>query len=452
MLAALLLALCGVEGIAPAQAADPRIEDVERLSGPVARPTLWSVLAVTVSSAGGFEGEVAVRSSFGFMTVHPVRVAREGRVRVLVPSIDPDRLSAGAATGAIPPTRTRADRIVGVDERLSYAGELVSDESVFFQVIREKDLSPLLGQGMGEIFDLVLVAPSADLPAPALRAGTREEADRALEAMRKGAARPRLEIVDPVLWTLARPGDWVPGKRGAAVLFAAAYAMAGFVAIILGSRRSARAGVGTLVLVAFGGAGAFWAFFPRGQVWVEGVSCERVDREGRSEEWALWFAGAGGDRVVTLAFPRLVKPVLPGHAPFDPPFALRVGERGCEVAGLRLDSGRSVCLGWVSPQSAPTLKLDPGLSGPLYRATLVAGGKFRELGDLAVGAAIPRGVEGTGGAPPPETEFAGFGRWVGQEGVFGWLEREGGPVAEVRSAELGSQALRRPRCWVKEGR
>jgi hypothetical protein len=435
--------------------ADPRLEKVERLAGPIHRPLLWCPLAVTVSSANGFKGDVTARSSFGFLFARRVEVAPGGRRRLILPAIDPVEVAAGTSTARVPTERSRAEVLVGVDVRLPWADQAASSEKALFQRIEAEDLRELLDFGLLEAFDLLLLSDPAGLPLAAygttgkwVAARTREEGEAAVAGL--GKPPPRFEAVDVEpqrLWELAPRGGWVPAKKTHAVFFSVLYAFAGFVALAAAARRGPRtaaaAAAGTAVLF----VGIYFLFFPRGQLWLVEHSCEVASAEGEAAEWRVWFAGAGAEVKTGIVFPRLVKPVFPTSAGADEPFTVRLEGRGCRVEGLRIPAGRAFCFA-AGGDRPPTMSPGSSFPAPLYRAAVVRGGRHRELGDLPAGAPLPM-VTPEGGPAPKDPEFSALAsRFTTADGVYGWLDPDERPARDVTSPAL-ADARSRPRFWFR---
>jgi len=92
---AVLLLLLALQG-------DPKIEAVERVAGDVNRPLQWAPLKVTLSSSAGYSGDVVVRSDFNFVVAREVRLAPGGKATVMLASMDPKEVAAGATTFKLP--------------------------------------------------------------------------------------------------------------------------------------------------------------------------------------------------------------------------------------------------------------------------------------------------------------------------------------------------------------
>jgi hypothetical protein len=434
--------------------ADPRLERVERLAGPVRRPLLWCPLAVTISSDAGFKGDVTAKSSFGFFVARRVELAPGGRRRLILPSIDPVEVAAGPSSVRVEAERSRAGFLAGVDARLPWSGEAAPSEKILFRKVEAEDLGELLEFGLMEAFDLLLLSDPAGLPLGAygttgkwVRGGTREEAVAAAEGL--GDPPPRFGAVDvdpQRLWELAPRGGWVPAKRTHAVFFAVLYAFAGFVALVAAARRGPRAAAAAVAGTAAVFVVIFFLFFPRGQLWLVEHSCEVASGTGGAAEWRIWFAGSGTDVRSEIVFPRLVKPVFPTSTGADEPFTVRVEGRGCRVESLRIPAGRAVCF-VAGGDRPPSMRPGTVLDLPLYHAAVVRDGKHRDVGDLAVGASLPAETP-EGGPPPKDPEFTALGsRFVGGDAVYGWLDAVDRPARDVTSPAL-SDARVRPRFWV----
>lgn len=331
--------------------ADPRIDKVERVAVDIPRPYAWSPLAVTVSSAAGFKGDLRVRSRFGFSVVRSVDIPKDGDLRVLIPALNPETVEVGGTSVPAPGPGGKADLMVVLEAGLPYADALRSDARVRFAKVAREDLRLLLGGGMMDGVDLLLLNEALGSEAGAVAAWvvapTREEADRAIAAARPAA---RVEAVDVPVWDLAPEGGWVPAKRANGVLFAAGYALAAFAGLVVAARRGGKALALTIAGAALVGAGAFALLFPRGQVWVEEITLESVSTERR-----IWFAGAATPSETSLVFPRLAKPVYREASGSARPFALRVDGRGSVAEGLVLGPGERACFASTAGASLPEL-------------------------------------------------------------------------------------------------
>ena len=262
--------------------ADPRIEAVERLLGNANRPYLWAPLAVTLSSASGFDGDVVAQSSLGVRLVRRFRIAPGGKERLLLPAIDPQKVTAGASTFLLTGPLRSPDLVVLVDARLPYAGELVSDDKVLYVTIGIPDLEGLLALGVVDACDLVLLKDASGLSLGSLRAWSvaplRGDAEKAIGQL--GKPGEPVKLVDLDLWALAPEGGWVPAKRDLTILLAVLYALASFgVLAVVGWRFSKWTGMSVGVLAGLGVA-AFLIFFPRQQLWISESSCEIVPAVG----------------------------------------------------------------------------------------------------------------------------------------------------------------------------
>jgi hypothetical protein len=423
---ALLLALQG----------DPRIEKVERLVGNVNRPLLWAPLKVTLASSSDFSGDVVAKSGFGFAVARGLKLKAGGSEVILLPAIDPSEVAAGKSTYKMPRVFVRPDLIVLVDERLPYAGDLVTTEKVLYQKIAAEDLEKMMPRGLLEAADLILVREPMGT---GVVAATREEAEKAVAAA--AGHPPSLEAVDRSVWPLAPQQRWVPAKKDWALYFATVYAFAAFVALAVMAKRFPRFGLACVAGVALLGIAGYGAF-PRSQMWIVGQGAEVVPPAGEAREYRLWFLQSALEvTVAEINFPRLVKPVFPSAAGTDDPFTLRVGEKGCAVEGLRLLPGRSTCFGGEEA-AAPTLRLTDRITRPLNGAVLVRGAAMKFLGDLPSGAAVPAEV-GEGGLPPGPS-FDAWKRFVGNDGLFGILGRDERAAAYVKSSDLVDEHERPP--------
>lgn len=428
---------------------DPRIEGVERLTGEIHRPLLWCPLVVTISSASGFKGSVEAQGSAGVSYAREITVAPGGKERILLPALDPVEVSAGPARMKLELPAPRGGSLVGVDARVKFAGELVSNERVVYRRIEARDLRELLSQGLMEAFDALVLDEVEGLPLAAFGAsGTWTRAtERAAAEEFVGALQPGRRPVEAAdgpaqrIWDLAPRGGWMPAKRTFTVFFVTVYAFAGFTALAMALRRNARRAPWVVAGVAALFVTAYFAFFPRGRLWITEYSCEAVSTDGKAAEWKLWFAATGNPLETRIEFPRLVKPVFAGMEGKDAPFTIAVGARGCVVEGLRLPRAGAVCFAGVEERSA-------GLRPDLYRATLMIANRKRPLGDLAAGAALPSEVL-EDSPPPRDADFAALGKnLVKGDCVFGWLDPDDRPARDIRSPDLADARVR-PRFQVR---
>jgi len=420
MIAAMVLAL--------ALQSDPQIEKVERLAGDVNRPLLWTPLKITVTSATGFDGDLSVRSEFGFQTAKRIQLAAGGRATLILPALDPQEIAAGKTVHRIGRDFVRPDRIVLVDTSLPYAAELTSTSQVLYQKISPEDLLATEPRGLLEAADLILTTGG-----PA----TKEDAEKAVRALDEPPA--VLEAVDRALWPLAPLGGWVPPKRDWALYFATVYAFSAFVALAVTARRFPKFGLACVAGVAVLGMAGYGVLFPRHQVWVVSDRME-VYESGRARNHRVWFLNAAAEVETSIVFPLLVKPIFPSSGGTDDPFTLRIDERSCRVEGLKLGPARSACFGGTDAK----LSRKPGLTqveDPLSACVLVRGGKARFLGDLAAGAPIPTSAEGE----TPVHRSPGYDAWsrfVGKDGLFGVLSQDATPSRELESPDLADERER----------
>ncbi len=390
----------------------PQIEKVERVVGNVNRPLLWTPLKVTLTSATDFSGDIVARSRFGFSVARAVTLKAGNHESILLPALDPDEIVAGKATFKMPKDFVRPDRLVLVDARLPYAGDLVSTNQVLYQRISAEDLEKTLPRGLLEAADLVLVKEG-----PGTVAATREEAERALGALKEHA--PSLEAVDGPLWTHAPPSGWVPAKRSWTLFFATMYVFAAFVALAVIAKRFPKFGLACAGAVALLGVVGYWQF-PRGQAWVVGQAVTVAPPAGAALEHRTWFVHSAAEiPAATLEFPRLVKPIFPTMGGTDDPFTLRVNDRGCSVEGLVLRPGRPACFGGVESVAATE---PPGTPA---QTVLVKGGE-------------PEGPA-AGGDP-----FKMWKRFVGRDGRFSVAGGSDRPAGRVKSSDLADEHERPP--------
>lgn len=426
---ALLLALQG----------EPKIESVERVAGAVHRPLLWAPLKITLSSSEGYKGEIVARSGFGFSVLRDVTIAAGGKAVVLLPALDPVEITAGKATFKVPRDLARPDRVVLVDARLPYAGELATSDKVYFQKIALEDLEKTLPRGLLEVADLVLLKEPM---AGGLVAPTREDAEKAVAAL--DGSRAALELVDRAIWPLAPGEGWVKAKQTWTLYFATVYGFAAFVALALGVKRYPKFAPLCIVGLAGLGLAAYAANFPRRPLSSQEQGVEVISPAGDVAEHRIWFLQSPTEFAATIQFPRLVKPLFPSMAGAEEPFTIRVQERGCEVAGLKLAVGRSFCFGGseTRPSSgAPSEKVGRALTD----AVIARDGKLKALGTLATGTELPRSV-GEGAAVPREPRFEAWKRFLGGDGLFGVFAP--GAAGSVTSPDL-AEALELPRLFIQ---
>lgn len=432
---------------------DPRIESVERLTGPAERPRLWCPLRITLSSARGFRGDLSVSGTYGVTVARAVEVAAGGRGAFLLPALDPLEVAAGETRQRVVQRGVVAEHLIGVDERLPYADALASGGGRVFRKLSREAFEELLPGGALEAFDALLLADAAGLPL----AGFETTGAWAVAPAREGAeaflaglppARPRVGAHDDRLAQLAPEGGWVPAKKNFLLFFVTVYVFAGFAALIGIGLRRPRAGVA----VAGGTALAFMAIyafaFPSGHLWITEYACEVASADGRAAEWRVWFVRAGADRTVDLRFSRLVKPVFPAARGADVPFTIRAGGKGSIVEGLKLAPGSVACFAGVEERAAPSLRALPSLSAPLYRASVLLENRNRFLGDLPAGATLPERV-GEDEPAPREPDFTLFAsRFVAGDSLFGWLARGEGPARDVHSPDVADQR-EKPRFFLQ---
>lgn len=449
-----MIGLLGV--VLAAAASDPRVERVERLAGEARRTTVWAPLAVTLSSAAGFEGDVVARSSFGFSTVRRVRVAAGGRRRVLLPAVDPVEVRAGGVAVVLPEASARPDLVVGVDVRLAFAGELTSGERVLFVKFDPSDpfAAELLRRGLLEAWDLLLLADAAGLP---LGAGpewhvpsSREDAERRIQARAALPAPARFEAVDRELWNVLSPRDgWVPAKRTFALFFAGAYAVAAFAALPFVAWARPRWTLPSAGALAGLFAILYLVFFPKGQLCVLEHRCEVVPAgDGEAAEWRVWFAGAPVARSTRVELPRWVKPVLPHPGAVERPFTLRFSDAGSSVVeDLELAGG--VPMAFAGAESRPpSFRAVDRLPRPLYGASILRGNRNRRLGDLPAGTEVSSLSVPEDEPAPGESDFRAFRRFIRGDALFGRLDRREAGAGDVVSADL-ADARRRPRFFIQ---
>jgi hypothetical protein len=423
MIAALVVAL--------ALQADPQIEKVERLTGDVNRPLLWTPLKITLSSAAGFDGDLVVRSEFGFETAKKVQLAPGGRAAVLLPSIDPKEVVAGKSVRKVSRDFLHPDRIVLVDSRLPYAGELASTPQVLYQKISPEDLEAAGPRGLLEAADLILTGTLS-----------KEDAEKAVAALGEPAA--QMEAVDRALWPLAPVEGWVPTKKSWALFFAVLYAFAAFVALAVVARRFPKFGLACIAGVAVAGVVAAAALFPRQQMWAISDSLEDISA-APSRTFRVWFLGSPVDLESSVTFPMLVKPIFASPAGTDDPFMLRIDDRGCRVERLKLGPTHTACFGTMVPLAS--IKPGGGVAVSVSGAVLVRDGRASFLGNLTEGAEIPKTAEG-GNPSHRSPEYDAWNRFVGRNGLFGRRVDGGMATHDLASPDLADER-ERPRCILQ---
>ncbi len=419
--------------------------------GDANRPYLWAPIAVRLTSAAGFDGDLVAKSSLGFQYVRRVHVPPGGSERVILPAIDPRKVTAGGATADVPKAVRSPDAVVLVDARLPYASALASDERILYHAIDAADLEKLLSQGLLDACDILLVKEASGLSLGSARswavAPSRTDAEKAV-AGRPRAAEP-VRLVDVELWTLAPEAGWVPAKKDRTILLSALYALAGFGALVFVGRRRARWAGATLVGLSVLGITAFLLFFPRHHLWISESACEIVPAaEGEAMEVRLWFAGAAAGIAPVIQFPRVVKPVFPRLGDAEEPLTLRVDDRGCTAEGFTLPAGRRICFAAVEGRT-PSMRALDRAPRPLFSASARRGGSLRYLGDVEAGANIP--AEGREGPGPREEEARPWLRFLDGDGICGWLDRADRPAADVGSPDL-ADGRRRPVFFIQRPR
>jgi hypothetical protein len=429
---AVLLLLLALQG-------DPKIESVERVAGDVNRPLQWAPLKVTLTSAAGYSGDVVVRSDFNFNVAKEVRLAPGGKATVMLASMDPKEVVAGATTFKLPDPKARVDRIVLVDERLPFASDLASTPQTLVQKISAEDLEATRSRGLLEAADLILLKESMG-PGPGRVVATREEAEKAMAAI--GDALPSLEGVDRAIWTGAPRDGWVPNKKNWTLYFATVYAFAAFVALAVLARRFPKFGLACLAGVAVLGMAGYGVVYPRSQVWVVAQSATVVETGGGLLDHRLWYVNSPREETTSLEFPRLVKPVFSSTAGSNNPFTIKLGERGCRVEGLSLGPAAPACFAGTEYPSAAS----EGMRA-LVDAVAVRGGKTKYLGDLAAGATPPATVDGEA-LLNRSPGFDVWGRFAGSDGVFGQLGRDELAARDLKSADLADER-ERPRVLIR---
>jgi hypothetical protein len=427
---AALLLLLALQG-------DPKIEAVERVAGDVNRPLQWAPLKVTLTSAAGYSGDVVVRSDFNFSVAKEIRLAPGGKATVILASMDPKEVVAGATTFKLPEPKVRADRIILYDERLKYMADMGGPVSVLYLPISPEDLAATRSRGLLECADLILLKEPMG-PGPGIVVSSKEEADKAIAAL--GEAPPTLEGVDRAMWTGSPRGGWVPSKKNWTLYFATLYAFAAFVALAVLARRFPKFGLACVAGVAVVGMAGYGLVFPRSQIWVVAQSATVVE-PGGPKEHRVWYVNSPREETTSLEFPRLVKPVFSSTAGSNNPFTIRPGERGCRVEGLSLSPAAPACFAGTEYPAAS----EAGRA--LVDAVVVRGGKTKYLGDLAADATPPATVDGEA-LLNRSPGFDVWGRFAGSDGVFGQWGRDELPARDLKSADLADER-ERPRVLIR---
>lgn len=418
---------------------DPTIESVERIAGDVNRPLHWSPLKVTLRSAAGYRGDVVVRSDFNFSVARVVHLAPGGRATLLLAALDPKDVVAGSTTYKVPEPKVRADHVVLVDARLPYASDLATTPQTLVQRISVEDLEAARPRGLLDAADLILLKESMG-PGPGLVASTKDDAEKAIAALGDGP--PTLEGVDRSLWSGAPREGWVPTKKNWTLYFATVYAFVAFVALAVLAKRFPKFGLACVAGVAALGMAGYGAVFPREQVWIVGQSATVVDPGGALQDLHVWFLNSPLELSTKVGFPRLVKPVFSSTAGSNDPFTIRMGDRGCEVEGLKLGPSVSACFAGVE---YPATSSDPARA--LNDAVAVRGGRTRYLGDLPAGSLPPTTVDGEA-LHHRSPSYDVWARFVGKDGLLGLLGREETPARDVKAPDLADERDR-PRVLIR---
>lgn len=406
---------------------DPAVEKVERLSGDVRRPLLWTALKVTVSSAAGFDGRVEAWSSFNVRTAVAVKLAPGGRQTLLLPALDPEAVTAGKSRQELPKPGVRAERIVLVDDSLPYAGELASTEKAHVKRVSAGDLQGLQASGLSQLeaVDAVLVGPwMTRVEAPFRRASTLEEARGIVDEPVVEAF--RIPAVEALLWTRMPDAGWIESKRTGLVYLALLYAalalglFAAWGRLRRGARLPAALGLPLLLL------GGSFLLVPGGNLSVTG---QAVTAHSGTELWnaRLWYLGAALEGEQVLDFPRLVKPVFPTTAGAEAPFVLLIQEGRTRVEGLILGPRRRAAFAGVEWG---------GAAPPAGRFGIVSfRGGVAEPADLA-----------------QDADVQVWSRWLGPEGVFAFVQDREVSGTDVRASGLAEGRERRPILLKRERR
>ena len=418
---------------------DPTIESVVRITGDANRPLQWTPLKVTLSSAAGYTGDVVVRSDFNFNVAKSVTLAPGGRATLILASMDPKDVVAGATTFKIPPPKVRVDHLVLYDERLKDLAELGAKPDILIVAISTEDLEATRSRGLLEAADLLLLKEAMG-PGPGVVVANKEDADKAIAAL--GEAPATLEGVDRSMWTAAPREGWVPTKKVWTLYFAAVYALAAFVALAVVAKRFPKFGLACVAGVAVLGMVGYTALYPSQQVWVVGQSATVVEPGGALQDLRVWFVNSPLDLSTSLEFPRLVKPLFASTAGSNDPFTIRLGDRGCRIDDLKLGPAVSACFAGVEYPAAST---DTGR--PLVDAVAVRGGRTRFLGDLPAGAALPATIDGEA-LLHRSPGYDAWERFVGKDGLFGQLGRDEAPARDLNFKDLADER-ERPRVLIR---
>lgn len=399
--------------------ADPSIEKIERLSGDVQRPLLWTALKVTVSSAAGFDGRVEAWSSFNVRTAVAVKLAPGGRQTLLLPALDPEAVTAGKSRQEVPRAAVRADRIVLVDDSLPFAAELASTEKAHVKRISVADLQGIQASGLSQLeaVDAVLVGPwMTRLEAPFRRASTLEEARGILDEPLVEAF--RIPAVEASLWTRMPDAGWVESKRMGLVYLALVYAALALGLFAAWGRLPRRARFPAAVALPLLLLGGSFVLVPGGNLSVTG---QGVTMESGKEYWnaRLWYLGAALEGEQVLDFPRLVKPVFPTAAGAEASFVLLIQDGRTRVEGLML--------------------------GPRRRAAFAGverGGAVPPAGRFGVVSFHGGVADPADQAQDPDVQV--WSRWLDLHGGFAFLRDREVSGTDVRAPGLAEGRERRP--------
>jgi hypothetical protein len=331
----------------------PAIQEVQSMTGRLARSGCWLPLKVRLASPAPFEGELTATGDTGIRVTRPVRIPAGGIVAVILPVV---AVGSGAKVEVIlrgPSGEVDRRPLIGPLEFLGDARLVLVDpahpeaESLQRQklTVQEKgppvlfvpsdpvDWNEAADMGALEIVDAVVASDRwrPDLTMTVWRAlgGALVTQPRRDLLARLAEPTARFPAVDPQIAPYVVTERWIPGKRESAMLFIVVYAFAFFVAVYVTWARkgspwllTAAAIAAAIVFVA-----AYGAFFPKGNLAIKAWQglVEAPESPVAISVCAIWGSEPAGE----VEFGRIVKPV---HATIAEAtirdLELRLGEGG----------------------------------------------------------------------------------------------------------------------------